>query len=1230
MGIPKGSPHGKFIRIGSWNMHGIYDTINKFQLNKLESPSFLNILKAHDILCLQETHVGQNDMPVEHLTDFKAIPHCRAISSNGRYYGGMMLLVRKNIRPGVKITNTDNRDILGVTLKQDFFGLTRDRTIWFTYAPPINSPYLINKDGVLSTLEAYMITKDEMENTLILGDLNGKTAKASDYVSDATDQHSPITDIVNYRRTPADIPLKRNNEDSHPVDKQGQLILEMCRAFNLSILNGRTAGDRFGRVTRYPINRFENPSTIDYAIISANLLKHVKSFIVFPYTDLSDHCCISVNMPANNISSTSPKPTAPLAMPPPRPPFQTEHLDTYQHNLMGDDRFAALFREIKERMADNTDPTDFDINSWTGKFNEQILENATKSFSCPKKQNTQKKKVAKKPAIWYTNSCSASKKRYQRTLNKMTKNPFDKSIQQQYLVARKDYKKKCREAENQCRQRLLNKLLQVEAQDPKEFWKILDKMRHWGKEKPDPSDNVPPDKWSAYFTQLLNNKNSQKLQIDSTKLPFDPEMDGRIQMEELKTTLKIAKDGKSFGPDVTIMEYIKYAPDNVLKTLLVLLNAIYCHSKYPSQWTTNYLKVIYKKGETEDPNNYRGLAIGSCIAKLYSSILLGRLEKFAIRNKIIPPQQIGFRRGFRTADHVYLLKTLISKTFCEKGKLYAAFIDFKKAYDTVNRAKLLNKLQEIGVSGTFLRNIQALYSKTEYKIKLKNKVLEAISSNLGLKQGCPLSPLLFNIYISDLGSYLSTSDSDPKLHGTYISHFLYADDLVLVATSKEGLQKKLDGLSKFANDKDLTVNQKKSQIIIFNKSGRKYKEEFTLNGTKLETVQSYTYLGVEMTACGSFSLATRELNNKARKAMIPLFKTIAQFRIPFTRGINLFRTYVEPILLYNAENWACLTSKEITNCKKDNSLLHKIALDAPPTTCQLKFYKYMLGVGTNSPNLSVLGEVSEHPLKHKAHLSLLKYWNRIKDMEEDTLVKKAYHENIALNTNWCQTVQVLNASLKLNQGTIPEDKFTSISKLNMRNSFKTFWREEIDKQPPRKKFYAQTKENFRKEIYIDTLPFKDRQRISKLLCSNHNLEIEKGRHTNPITVKALRICKMCTSGAIEDEDHFLNTCPAYTKLRDNILTTPQVRPGTNNTILQYEPDEIARYLREANDLREDSLAPWAVNNLSLCSMKMSICKKRDGIAKFGKPQPLRVTNRTDRGLKFRIGRQKLRQTLTHP
>ena len=109
-------------------------------------------------------------------------------------------------------------------------------------------------------------------------------------------------------------------------------------------------------------------------------------------------------------------------------------------------------------------------------------------------------------------------------------------------------------------------------------------------------------------------------------------------------------------------------------------------------------------------------SLGSCIGKLYSSILLGRLENFATKNNVIPPQQIGFKKGYRTADHVYVLKTLIDKTLQGKGKLYAAFIDFKKAYDTVNRGKLLKKLQEIGLSGTLFRNIRALYAKTEYQI----------------------------------------------------------------------------------------------------------------------------------------------------------------------------------------------------------------------------------------------------------------------------------------------------------------------------------------------------------------------------------------------------------------------------------------------------------------------------------------------------------------------------------
>ena len=174
-------------------------------------------------------------------------------------------------------------------------------------------------------------------------------------------------------------------------------------------------------------------------------------------------------------------------------------------------------------------------------------------------------------------------------------------------------------------------------------------------------------------------------------------------------------------------------------------------------------------------------------------------------------------------------------------------------------------------------NIRAIYSNTNYAIKTKDKILDPISSNLGLKQGCPLSPLLFNIYINDITQHLQDpDDTDITLHGTKITHFLYADDLVILSETKTGLQGNLDRLSKFAKEKDLTINTKKSKIMIFNKSGRKSKEQLYMEGNELENVQTFTYLGIDISASGSFTHAIKELSSKAKKAMIPLYKTIIQ------------------------------------------------------------------------------------------------------------------------------------------------------------------------------------------------------------------------------------------------------------------------------------------------------------------------------------------------------------------
>ena len=224
------------------------------------------------------------------------------------------------------------------------------------------------------------------------------------------------------------------------------------------------------------------------------------------------------------------------------------------------------------------------------------------------------------------------------------------------------------------------------------------------------------------------------------------------------------------------------------------------------------MKPIFKKDSTKDPDNYRGLAIGPAFAKLFSSILLKRLINFIDLKKLLSPEQIGFIKGKRISDHIFFLQTIIEKVVKKtKQKLYAVFIDFKKAYDTVNRALLIKRLQSVGINGIFMRNIMAMYEKTEYCIKLKDGHTRPIKSNLGLKQGCPLSPMLFNLYIDDIKDIFDDQDDPIHIQNTKINYFLYADDLVILSESRAGLQRGIDKAYNFAKAKHLTISYKKKQ-----------------------------------------------------------------------------------------------------------------------------------------------------------------------------------------------------------------------------------------------------------------------------------------------------------------------------------------------------------------------------------------------------------------------------------
>ena len=1167
-------------------MHGAYYDVNGFKVNKLEDPQFLDILTTHDILCLQETHCGQNDLLSSHINLFHPVPHCRKISNNNRYFGGMLLLIRKTIRKGVRVTSTENPDILGIRLLKDFFGLTEDLHIWFVYCPPLDSPYLADRKGILDCLDKLLTHSDR---SMVFGDLNGKTSTEDDFVMDMDDGHSPINDIDGYQvDTPPD---KRNNVDTKKTDKQGKRILEICQSHSLRILNGRTSGDRWGQLTRFPASTRETPSTLDYGLCHSKLLGSVKTFQVNPITDLSDHCCITCKVTTLHRAEEASDQQTSVRKIEKKYKFDLELGEAYKNNLENNPIFAEIQRDLN-RLTEN--PTQAQVDEVANRFGNGIICTAVKTFPLKPAHRKKIPKTSRKPAKWFNTECSKLRKQHRRALAKFRKNPYDTHLRENACHTRKLYKTACKNAEAKLRQVVVHKLLELSESDPKEFWRTLKTMREWGREKPDPSESIPADTWQTYYKSLLNKASAKPLEAPPGR--HDPILDSPLQFKELTEVIHKAKWGKAHGTDLVQMELIKLAPESTLKVLFCIMQVVFRSAVFPRGWTSNFLKAIYKKDSADDPDNYRGLAIAPAISKLYCMILLHRLETYMVENKILSPNQIGFQRGYRTSDHIYLLKTLVTKVLRKKKKVYAAFIDFKKAYDTVDRSILLKSLHNNGVQGPLLKNLKAMYENVSYAIKLSNGVMDPIASNLGLKQGCPLSPLLFNIYINDLGTYLK--DNGPgnlNVNGTNVNHFLYADDLVLLAESREKLQEHLDGLNKFAKAKELTVNTKKSVVMVFNNGGRKTTETFTYDNRQLSTVQSFTYLGIDISAKGSFTSGVKALVSKAKKAMIPLFRTIVQFELPFSNIMKMFTSLIEPILLYNAENWAAMTPKEIEKCKRDHNRIYEKSTSSPPTVSQLKYLKFALGVSRQVPSMAILGETAEVPLILKGYHRMLTYWNRTRQMEDHTLVKKAYLDNVSSNSDWCQTIQILNCSQDLHNGHIEDAKFAYEARKRIRENFIKYWRERIDDRTREKKLhtYSQVKQDFKVDEYLTLPKFRDRQRITKFLTSNHCLQIEKGRHNHSESLREDRICKACDLGVTEDEDHFLLRCTGYESIRQALVEQPIEQDYTVGQFFQtYSPSDITNYLKTALTTR-DKLVNFHVTHVSLCGMRMTIGRGSD-------------------------------------
>ena len=199
-------------------------------------------------------------------------------------------------------------------------------------------------------------------------------------------------------------------------------------------------------------------------------------------------------------------------------------------------------------------------------------------------------------------------------------------------------------------------------------------------------------------------------------------------------------------------------------------------------------------------------------------------------------------------DQITSFTSIIETIKLKKKSTFAVFVDFKKAYDSINRSKLFTELKDLGIAGKMFYSLQSLYDDVKCCVKLNGFHTDWFAVRCGLKQRCSLSPMLFNLYINDLANRISSYGIGINLENKMVYILIYADDLVLLAETKDDLHLVIDILYKWCDEKKMKLNLDKNKVVHFRSaSTQKTKSLFKVGSENIEIADSYTYLGILLT-----------------------------------------------------------------------------------------------------------------------------------------------------------------------------------------------------------------------------------------------------------------------------------------------------------------------------------------------------------------------------------------------
>ena len=362
-----------------------------------------------------------------------------------------------------------------------------------------------------------------------------------------------------------------------------------------------------------------------------------------------------------------------------------------------------------------------------------------------------------------------------------------------------------------------------------------------------------------------------------------------------------------------------------------------------------------------------------------------------------------------------------------------------------------------------------------------------------------------------------------------------------MATDALTLQTQLNHLSDYCTEWGLSINVKKTNVLIFNKQGRliSLRQPFRLGDTILEQTRSYCYLGITLTPSGSFTTAMDERRKKALRTYFILKRTV-DIRFLSPRAIlKLYDSLIKPVLTYGCQIWLHATKfvKCMTTNKPHKWTLQQIAQD-PCERAHLQFLKWILGVNKKCSNVACWGDTGRFPICLEITNQVLNYKIRLEDIaDEHSLVYNAYQEQKDSELSWYSSLTKLERRfLPTSSSTDPKTSRGQAVKLNLQRELVEKWFEGLNGQP-KLRFYRELKNTFGFECYLDMKTSEWRRAITRLRSSSHTLNIETGRYKDASNPK-LRECLFCLNilghNIMEDEMHFLASCPLFCSSRSQL------------------------------------------------------------------------------------------------